>query len=82
MALHSRKFTRDDGTVLNVDGTVRCEGRGLAWYYDEYQCWREQDADNPDAPLVTLTADEEIRLDEEVAEDSADIEDSLSWEDY
>lgn len=69
--MHSRHFTRDDGTVVEVDGNVTCEGYGHGWYYTDYKAWRLADADDVNAPLVDLTDAENDRLGEEVAADTS-----------
>lgn len=80
----NRRFTRDDGSVLEVDYSISGGSAGAFGYgthqFDEAPCgveveiedaWLLADAENPDAPRVRLTESEEQRFAEEVNADPA-----------
>lgn len=62
-------FTQDDGTVLEVDCALTFEGYNLAPIVEEYDAWRLDQADDPDAPKVELSEAEFDRLCEQIAAD-------------
>lgn len=84
MMTRNRQFTRDDGTVLEVDYSFSGGSDGHFspgnHSFDEApsgveveieDAWRLADADNPKAPRVTLTEAEQERFAEEVNADPA-----------
>lgn len=84
MPTRSRNFTRDDGTVLEVDYSFSGGSAGYSGYgntqFDEApsgveveieDAWRLADANDPNAPRVDLTEAEQERFAEEVNADPA-----------
>ncbi len=67
MTCFTRKFIRDDGTVLEVDGTFRIFDGEVDDF--EYKAWLYSDRNDPKAPYVKLTEKEDERLYDEVCDD-------------
>lgn len=65
MTMFTRKFVSDSGTILEVDGSFRFESVNNIEIL-EYKAWRWADRNNPEAPTVELTSDEDFRLYEEL----------------
>ena len=70
MGLFTRKFVRDCGAEVEVDGSFRFEGANNIEVID-YKAWAWDDRNDPDAPFVTLTDTENFRLYEELMADES-----------
>lgn len=62
------KFVNDAGVELEVDGSYRFAEHDEIEIVD-YKAWRLVDANDPSAPFVSLSDDEDARLYEELCAD-------------
>lgn len=68
MSSFTRKFVRDNGEELEVDGSFRFESQNNI-EVTEYKAWLWADRNTVGSPTVTLTDAEDFRLYEELMAD-------------
>lgn len=52
---YNKRFVTEDLRVVQVDGTVISEGRGLGWYLTDAVAWMYADRHDIDGPEVELS---------------------------